>query len=269
MAETKKTTTAAKPAAKKATAAKPAAAKKAAPKATTAKAAPKAAAKKAPAKKATTAAKPAAKKATAAPKTTGPAAKAASLAKTVLTDKISTQAIFDAIMSERASLRQGTHKVKHRGEVRGGGKKPFAQKHTGNARAGSTRSPIWVGGGTVFGPTTERNYNLKVNKKVRKLAYRSALTLKANDNAIFVDDIKLSKISTKDLLAKIAKMNLKKDIKKLLIVTEDANVFKSGANVQTIQVQKLSGLSVEQIVWADAVIFSKESEKALEGKVAK
>ena len=143
MAETKKTTTAAKPAAKKATAAKPAAAKKAAPKATTAKAAPKAAATKAPAKKTTTAAKkPAAKKATAAPKTTGPAAKAASLAKTVLTDKISTQAIFDAIMSERASLRQGTHKVKHRGEVRGGGKKPFAQKHTGNARAGSTRSPI-------------------------------------------------------------------------------------------------------------------------------
>ena len=243
MAETKKTTTAAKPAVKKATAAKPAA-----PKATTAKAAPKA---------------------TAAPKTTGPAAKAASLNKTVLTDKISTQAIFDAIMSERASLRQGTHKVKHKGEVRGGGKKPFAQKHTGNARAGSTRSPIWVGGGTVFGPTTERNYNLKVNKKVRKLAYRSALTLKANDNAIYVDDIKLSKISTKDLLAAIAKMNLKKDIKKLLIVTEDANVFKSGANVQKIQVQKVSGLSVEQIVWADAVIFSKDSEKALEGKVAK
>ena len=107
--------------------------------------------------------------------------------------KIYSQAIFDVILSERASKRFSTHKVKNRGEVSGTGKKPWRQKGSGNARAGSLRSPIFVGGGRVFGPTTARNYSLKVNRKVRKNALLSALTLLAKDNAILVHEFKLAK----------------------------------------------------------------------------
>ena len=189
------------------------------------------------------------------------------LPKQVFDVKVNTQAIFDTIMSERASRRQGTHKVKHRGEVRGGGKKPFAQKHTGRARAGSTRSPIWVGGGTVFGPTTERNYKLKVNKKLRKLAFASAMTLKAKDEAIITHEFKMEKISTKSLLEAVKALKLKDEFKKVLIVTDNEVVFKSGANAKELRVQKLSGLSVETIVEADVIIISDADIKKTEGMV--
>src|SRR5574342_561653 len=92
--------------------------------------------------------------------------------------------VFDVILSQRASLRQGTHAVKNRSAVRGGGRKPWRQKGTGRARQGSIRSPQWRGGGVVFGPTP-RSYAVKVNKKVRQLALRSALSyLQANNNLI-------------------------------------------------------------------------------------
>ncbi|NQZ65812.1 MAG: 50S ribosomal protein L4 [Mycoplasmatales bacterium] len=199
--------------------------------------------------------------------TKAPVAKNLDLPKKVFDVKVSTQAVFDAIMSERGSRRFSTHKVKHRGEVRGGGKKPFAQKHTGRARAGSTRSPIWVGGGVVFGPTTERNYKLKINKKYRKLAFTSALTLKAKDNAVVKKEIKLEKISTKSLVAAIASLNLNEAFKKVLIVTDDSMVFTSGQNLPKVTVQKLSGLGVEQIVNADVMIISEADIKRLEGMV--
>jgi len=188
------------------------------------------------------------------------------LPKEVFSVKINTQAIFDTIMSERASVRQGTHKTKDRSEVRGGGRKPWRQKGTGRARAGSTRGPIWVGGGRVFGPTPERNYNLKVNKKVRKNALFSALSLKASDNSIKVQKLKLDKISTKELINQVTKL-LGKDQKKALIVTSDEKIFKSANNVKTIDTTKLASMSVEQIVNADIVIMSKEDIKTLEGMV--
>ena len=188
------------------------------------------------------------------------------LPKEVFSVKINTQAIFDTIMSERASIRQGTHKTKDRSEVRGGGRKPWRQKGTGRARAGSTRGPIWVGGGRVFGPTPERNYNLKVNKKVRKNALFSALSLKASEGSIKVQELKLDKISTKELINQVTKL-LGKDQKKALIVTSDEKIFKSANNVKTIDTTKLASMSVEQIVNADIVIMSKEDIKTLEGMV--
>lgn len=119
-------------------------------------------------------------------------------------EKVNTQAIFDTIIMERTSKRQGTHSVKTRGEVSGTGKKPWRQKGTGRARAGSLRSPHFVGGGRAFGPQVEKNYNIKVNKKVRKLAFFSALTLLAKDGNVLVnDDIKLSKPKTKDLIKQL------------------------------------------------------------------
>ena len=95
--------------------------------------------------------------------------------------------VFDAVMMQRASLRQGTHKVKNRSEVSGGGRKPWKQKGSGRARQGSIRSPQWRGGGLVFGPTP-RSYAYKLNKKVRRLALKSALSSKVIDNEVKVLD---------------------------------------------------------------------------------
>lgn len=95
--------------------------------------------------------------------------------------------VFDAVMMQRASLRQGTHKVKNRSEVSGGGRKPWKQKGSGRARQGSIRSPQWRGGGIVFGPTP-RSYAYKLNKKVRRLALKSALSSKVIDNEVKVLD---------------------------------------------------------------------------------
>lgn len=170
--------------------------------------------------------------------------------------KVNKQVLFDAVLSERASRRQGTHKVKDRGEVRGGGKKPWRQKGTGRARAGSIRSPIWVGGGVVFGPTPERNYKLKINKKARQLAFNSALTLKAQEKAILVSDFTLEKPSTKNLIKQIKDLHLNPDWKKFLIVNESETIFKSAQNVKSLKVNKVQSLSIEQILNADVIIFS-------------
>lgn len=170
--------------------------------------------------------------------------------------KINHQAIFDTVISERASRRKGTHKVKDRAEVRGGGKKPWRQKGTGRARAGSIRSPIWVGGGRVFGPTPERNYNLKVNKKVRKLALHSALSLKSAAQAILVHDFVLEKPSTKELLRQLEDLNLNKDWKKFLIINENEIIFKSAQNIKALKVNKVTSLLVEDVLNADAIIFA-------------
>ncbi|WP_338822891.1 50S ribosomal protein L4 [Mycoplasmopsis felifaucium] len=181
-------------------------------------------------------------------------------------EKIYAQAIFDTIMSDRAAMRQGTHDTKTRAEVRGGGKKPWRQKGTGRARSGSTRSPIWVGGGTVFGPTPERNYNLKVNKKVRKAAFISALTLLAKNNAVIVDDLKLEKISTKAALDKLTSLKVA-NLKHVLVVTTDEVVYKSLNNLQNVICVKPNSVSVENLIWADVLVLSNEGLANFEGRV--
>ncbi|WP_029608987.1 50S ribosomal protein L4 [Mycoplasma simbae] len=180
-------------------------------------------------------------------------------------EKIYEQAIFDTILSERASRRQGTHSVKSRAEVSGGGKKPWRQKGTGRARAGSTRSPIWVGGGRAFGPRTERNYTLKVNKKAKRAAFLSALTLLAQDRAVLVDDFKLDKISTKDAVAKLSALKLA-HVKHVLVVSDNETVYKSLSNVANVAVIKPASVTVEALVWADVLVLSSEGLKHFEGR---
>lgn len=180
--------------------------------------------------------------------------------------KIYSQAIFDVILSERASKRFSTHKVKNRGEVSGTGKKPWRQKGSGNARAGSLRSPIFVGGGRIFGPTTARNYSLKVNRKVRKNALLSALTLLAKDNAILVHEFKLAKPSTRDLLIELNKKGLAM-LNNVLIISNDENIYLSARNLPNVSVGKITSLSVEALIAADALVLSKEDIKYLEGLV--
>ena len=107
------------------------------------------------------------------------------------------QAMFNAVQVEQANSRQATAKTKVRHEVSGGGKKPWRQKGTGRARAGSSRSPVWVGGGTVFGPVGNQNYTISQNKKEHQLALRSALSLKTPKDLVVVDEIKFEAKKTK------------------------------------------------------------------------
>ncbi|WP_369991744.1 50S ribosomal protein L4 [Mycoplasmopsis arginini] len=179
-------------------------------------------------------------------------------------EKIHTQSVFDAILVERGSKRLATHKVKNRGEVSGTGKKPWPQKHTGNARAGSLRSPIFVGGGRAFGPTTERNYNLKINKKARKNALFSALTMLANANAVLVREYELDKISTRALLVELNKDDLI-NLNNVLIVSSNEVVFKSAKNLPNVNVSKVTSLSIEALVAADVLVISEKDIKFLEG----
>ncbi|TDV24248.1 large subunit ribosomal protein L4 [Mycoplasmopsis mustelae] len=181
-------------------------------------------------------------------------------------EKIYNQAIFDTILSERASRRQGTHQVKNRAAVSGSGKKPWRQKGTGRARHSSVRSPIWVGGGRAFGPQANKNYSLKVNKKVKFAAFVSALTLLANDKAVIVNDLDLQTIKTKDLLAKLKELQVN-DLKHVLIVTESPIVFKSAKNLPNVATSKANSLTVEELIGADVLILSQESLKLLESRV--
>lgn len=189
------------------------------------------------------------------------------LPKEVFDVKINNQAMFDTVMMERASRRQGTHSVKSRAEVSGTGKKPWKQKGTGRARQGSLRSPQFVGGGRAFGPKVERNYLIKVNKKVRKLAFLSALSLLAKEGSILVDDsLKLDKPKTKELIKQVNSLNLE-GRKRIVIVSSDDNIYKSANNIPNIAAIKLSSLTVEALLWTDALILSTEDIKKLEGMV--
>ena len=189
------------------------------------------------------------------------------LPKEIFDVEINNQVMFDTVMMERASRRQGTHAVKSRADVSGTGKKPWKQKGTGRARQGSLRSPQFVGGGRAFGPRTERNYNLKVNKKARKLAFFSALTLLAKEGSILVDDsIKLKEPKTKELLKQIQALNLE-GRKRIVIVSSDENVYKSANNIPNVAAIKLTSLTVEALLWTDALILGTEDIKKLEGMV--
>src|SRR5699024_3101059 len=154
----------------------------------------------------------------------------------------------EAVVKQNAAKRHANHAVKNRGEVRGGGKKPWRQKGTGRARQGSTRSPQWVGGGVVFGPTTARNYNTKLPKKVRRLALRSALSSKVQGESLLVlEDLQLEKPKTKDVVQLFAALNVNE---KVLIITEEKNenVIRSANNLQSTKVIVVGELNVLDIL---------------------
>ncbi len=176
----------------------------------------------------------------------------------LIVKKPNQQAMFDCVIAEQASTRQGTHSTLTKGEVRGGGKKPWRQKHTGKARTGSTRNPHWVGGGIAFGPKPNRNYDKKVNSKVFKLAFKSALTLKLNNDVLFglEDKAKLDKPSTKAMASFIAKANLTN--KKVLIITnEEDNIKLSTNNIPRVTTKAWNKVSVKDLLHT-YVVFVQE-----------
>jgi len=166
--------------------------------------------------------------------------------------------LFEAIIMQRASLRQGTHKVKGRSEVRGGGRKPWRQKGTGRARQGSIRSPQWRGGGTVFGPVP-RSYSYKLPKKVRRLAIKSALSSKVKENNILVlDALNFDAPKTKDFIAVLKNLSVDK---KALVVTDglNENVVLSARNIPGITVVEATGVNVLDVVNHDQLIMTKSA----------
>ena len=178
-----------------------------------------------------------------------------------------TQVMFDAVQVEQSNARQATAKTKVRHEVSGGGKKPFRQKGTGRARAGTTRSPIWVGGGTVFGPDGNQNYKISQNKKAHNLALRSALSLKAKEGLVIVDDLKLE-AKTKEFLKVMDA--LKVGGKVLVVVDEfEEKLFFAARNVNWVKLVSTDNVSVLDLLNVDTVVFTKDSVENLQKEVLK
>ncbi|GIN42146.1 MULTISPECIES: 50S ribosomal protein L4 [Heyndrickxia] len=171
--------------------------------------------------------------------------------------------LFDAIVMQRASLRQGTSKVKNRSEVSGGGRKPWRQKGTGRARQGSIRSPQWRGGGTVFGPVP-RSYSYKLPKKVRRLAIKSALSTKVLEEKILVlESLSFAAPKTKEFAAVLSSLSVGK---KALVVTDgsDVNVALSARNIPGITVVEANGINVLDVVSHDQLIITKAAVEKVE-----
>ena len=173
-----------------------------------------------------------------------------------------TQAIFDAVLRQQSSLRQGTHKVKTKAEVSGGGKKPFRQKGTGRARQGSSRAVQYRGGGVAFGPTP-RSHTFKLNRKVRKLALRSALTLKAtNENLFVLDSIKLDAIKTKDFKVVLDAFKVERKALFVVDVNEDFdNAYMSSRNLENVVMTTVEGMNIFDLQNATKLFITKEAAK--------
>jgi large subunit ribosomal protein L4 len=175
--------------------------------------------------------------------------------------------LFDAVIMQRASLRQGSHKVKNRSEVRGGGRKPWRQKGTGRARQGSIRSPQWRGGGVVFGPTP-RSYSFKLPKKVRRLAIKSALSTKVREeNILVLENLTLAAPKTKEMVAVLIGLNVEK---KALIVTADFNeaVALSARNIPGVTVVAADGVNVLDVLNHDKLLMTKAAVEKVEEVLA-
>lgn len=167
--------------------------------------------------------------------------------------------IYLSVKAHLANKRQGTHKSKERNEVRGGGKKPWKQKGRGTARAGTTRSPLWVGGGTIFGPKP-RDYSQNVNKKVKKLARKSALSHKAKAEQIMVvEDFNFDTPKTKEFVNMMS--SLKLSGKKTLLLTSDnlSNVYKSGRNIPKVNVLEATNASTYDLVNNQILVLQKSA----------
>jgi large subunit ribosomal protein L4 len=171
--------------------------------------------------------------------------------------------IYLTVKAYLANQRQGTHKAKERGEVRGGGKKPWRQKGRGGARAGTIRSPLWIGGGTIFGPRP-RNYRQDLTKKVKSLARKSALSYKAKDDQIMVvEDFKFDQPKTKELINMLKA--LKVDDKKVLLLTGEVDeaVYKSGRNIPKVKILEAAKASAFDILNNQVLLLQKTAVDVL------
>ncbi len=170
--------------------------------------------------------------------------------------------VHQAVVQQLANNRQGTQKAKNRGEVRGGGRKPWRQKGTGRARQGSIRAPQWKGGGVVF-PPTPRDYSFKINKKEKRAALKSVLTSRVQDEKFVVlDELKLERIKTKDFIKVLDNLKVSKAL--VVLADKDFTVEKSAANVPDVKTSLVSTINVYDILKYDTVITTKAGVEKIE-----
>jgi large subunit ribosomal protein L4 len=171
-----------------------------------------------------------------------------------------------AIVMQLANRRAGTAATKSKGFVRGGGKKPWRQKGTGRARAGSIRSPLWVGGGTIFGPQP-RDYSYRMPKKARREALLSALSLKYQDGKIVVvDKLELAEAKTKLMVRALADLNVSSAL--IVIAQSDEKIERSARNLPKVKVLRVEGLNVYDLVRYEHLILTEDALKRIEEKWA-
>ena len=177
--------------------------------------------------------------------------------------EVNTHVMYEAVKNYLANQRQGTQSAKTRGEVRGGGRKPWRQKGTGRARQGSTRSPQWVGGGVVFAPKP-RDYSYKLPKKIKRLALKSALSSKVQDNEIIVvDSLVLDKPKTKDMVRVLS--NLKAGKKTLVVIPErDENVILASRNIPGVKTAYVNTINVYDILNCDSFLITRDAVNKVE-----
>lgn len=176
--------------------------------------------------------------------------------------------MHQAVVMQLASQRLGTHATKTRGLVRGGGRKPWRQKGTGRARSGSTRSPIWVGGGTVFGPQP-RSYAFSMPRKARRLAIKSALSAKVQAGELMVmEDIAIAEPKTKTVVNMLDSLKIGDDKALIIMSAADENVEKSSRNIPGVKSITSQGLNVYDILYHDKVLVTKDAVSKIEEVLA-
>ena len=176
--------------------------------------------------------------------------------------KVNEHLVHMAVVAQLANKRQGTQKAKTRAEVSGGGRKPWRQKGTGHARQGSTRSPQWKGGGVVFAPVP-RDYTIKLNKKEKRAALKSALTSRVLENKfIVVDELKLDEIKTKKFQAVMDNLKVSKAL--VVVDADSSNVVKSARNIPTVKTAYVNTINVYDILKYNTVVATKTAVASIE-----
>lgn len=182
-------------------------------------------------------------------------------------EKIKPEVVHFVATAMLANRRRAIASTKTRGEVRGGGKKPWQQKGTGRARAGSIRSPLWRGGGITFGPTAERNFGKKINRKVRRLGIYSLLSDRARAGRVFVlDQLELREGKTKELLGHLRQLGSLVQGRKFLFLTADrqGKLLRAGRNLPNVKVETANNLNILDLLRADSIIILKNALPVLE-----
>ncbi len=186
---------------------------------------------------------------------TGQQVDSVELSEGVFDSSLNASLVHRAVVMQRAAGRQGTASTKGRGEVRGSGKKPWKQKHTGRARAGSARSPIWRHGGTVFGPKP-RSYSHPLPKKMYRAALRSVLAAKASEGDLIVLDLTLPEMKTKELVLALARVGVKG--KAVLVIEEGlVDLIRIGKNVKELKVLHVKDLNVYDLLWCEKLVVTR------------
>jgi large subunit ribosomal protein L4 len=196
--------------------------------------------------------------------TTGQKADQVDLNENVFSVEPNAHLVYQAVRIHLGNRRQGTSKTKERSEVRGGGKKPWRQKGRGTARAGSSRSPLWVGGGTIFGPRP-RNYRKSFPTKMRQLARKSAYSMKAADQQIMiVDDFTVKAPRTKEMAAILKALSLENTKTLLLVPAYDKNLWLAGRNIPTLEIREAAQASTYDVLNNQMLLIQKSALPVIE-----